>query len=62
MKYAAENIWPRLVKNGMLFFHDYGSRKYQNVKPTVDNFVKKYEDEIKWQKLQSAMFYVKKSG
>jgi len=62
MNYAAENIWPRLVKDGFLFFHDYGWKGYQNVKPVVDNFVKKHQNEIKWHKLVNGMYYVKKSS
>jgi len=61
MNFAAENIWPRLVKNGILFFHDYGWKRYSNVKPTVDDFVKKYQNEIKWHKLLlKTMYCVKK--
>lgn len=61
MNFAAEKIWPHLVNNGILFFHDYGWIGYQNVKPTVDNFVKKHQNEIKWQKEIGNMFFVKKS-
>jgi len=60
MKFAAEHIWPRLVHDGILFFHDYGWKGYQNVKPTVDNFVKKYKEEIKSHKLFGGMYSVKK--
>jgi len=60
MNYSAEKIWPRLIKNGFLFFHDYGWKGYQNVKPTVDAFIKKHQNEIKWHKLENGMYCVKK--
>ena len=62
MNYAAENIWPRIVNGGWLFFHDYGWEGYSNVKHTVDNFVNKHHDEIKWHKLLKGMFYIKKQN
>ena len=60
LNYAAENIWPRLAKNGFLFFHDYGQNLYQNVKLTVDNFVKKHQNEIQLHEQLNGMYYVKK--
>jgi len=61
MNFAAESIWPRLTKKGMLFFHDYDWKDFKNVKPTVDNFVKKYQNEIEWEKEIGNMFFIKKS-
>ena len=61
INYVAEKIWPHLIKNGLMFFHDYGWKGYQNVKPTVDAFVTKHQNEIKWHKLESTMYWIKKS-
>jgi len=61
MNYAAEKIWPRLVKSGLLLFHDYNWEEYRNVKPTVDAFVKKHQNEIKWHKFDTGMYCIKKS-
>ena len=62
MNYSEEKIWPRIVNGEWLFFHDYGWEGYQNVKPTVDNFVNKHHNEIKWHKLLNGMFYIKKQN
>lgn len=47
LTYAAKNIWPRLVNNGLLFFDDYDLEGFQGVKPAVDKFVEKHRSEIK---------------
>jgi hypothetical protein len=60
MKYVAETLWPKLVNNGILFFHDYNFDRYQNVKPTVDMFVSEHHNEIKSHYELPGMYYVKK--
>lgn len=63
VKFCAEEIWPRLVDGGLLFFHDYGHPHFKNVKPVVDAFVKKYEPQIeKRDKLSVVMYYIKKKN
>ena len=58
--FTAENIWPRLVGGGLLFFDDYASENYAGVKPAVDKFVEKHRNEIKQFGLLGRLYCIKK--
>jgi len=47
IKFSAENIWPKLSSNGIIYVHDYDHPVFQNVKPHVDKFVIDHNNEIK---------------
>jgi len=60
LTYAAKNIWPRLVGNGLLFFDDYGSEGFMGVKLAVDKFVETHRSEIKSYGLSRRLYRVQK--
>ena len=62
LTYAAENIWPRLVTRGLLFFDDYGSKDYKGVKLAVDKFVNNHKNEIKRFGLSRRLYCIEKGA
>ena len=62
IEYCAEKVWPETVSQGVMLFDDYGSQNYRGVKPTVDAFVSKYEDEIAHHGLLNRLYYVRKKN
>jgi len=59
--YTAETVWSRLSNNGFLFFDDYGFENFQGVKPAVDEFIKKHQNEIAHHGLLKRLYYVEKN-
>ncbi|MGI0011171.1 MAG: class I SAM-dependent methyltransferase, partial [Nitrosopumilaceae archaeon] len=59
-KFCAKEIWPRLVDGGLLFFHDYEHPHFKNMKPVVDAFVKKYEQQIEKCEQSGVLYSIKK--
>ena len=45
--FSAENLWPKLSSNGIIYVHDYDHPAFHNIKPHVDKFVSNHSSEIK---------------
>jgi hypothetical protein len=60
MLYSAETVWPKLTKNGIMLFDDYGSSEYKGVKIAVDDFVNKYRTDISVHGLLNKLYQVRK--
>lgn len=60
MLYCAETLWPKLSRNGVMLFDDYGSLDYKGVKIAVDGFVIEYEQEISEHGLLNKIYQVRK--
>lgn len=58
--YSAEKVWPRLVDNGVLFFHDYEYEHFKGIKMAVDKFVEEHSEHISKHMKMNGCYYVKK--
>jgi len=60
VRYCAEKVWPSMVPNGVMLFDDYELQGFKGVRPTVEAFVKNFEDEIDQHGLLRRLYYVRK--
>ena len=60
IKFSAENLWPKLSSNGIIYVHDYDHPALQNVKPYVDKFVIDHNNEIKESYPIDGMYFIRK--
>jgi len=45
-KVTLKSCWPSLLNGGIIFVHDYGSRKWPGINKSINNFVKKVQSRI----------------
>jgi len=43
-KISLESFWPYIKESGIVYFHDYGDKKWRGIKKVVDDLVNKNED------------------
>ena len=58
--YAAETVWPSVVKDGRMLFDDYASTEFRGARLGIEHFVGRHASEISERGLLNRLYYIRK--